>query len=588
MINGRRVDLLIVGDGASIHTRRHAEAMASAGRLSVVLAAFEGDPIEDVRTIRLGTTSPDRDYRYPLAIPGLARHIRRLRPRVVHAHYVSSYGLLTAAALRLAHPVGVRPPLVISAWGTDLLVTSRSNRAWAAATSVALRAANLITGDSIDLDAEARALAPNVERIRFVWGPPAALLEAPFSTGHQAVVARALVDGMRVDLVVRAFRAARAADPLLEDWRLAVVGDGPAELSIRDAAAGDPAVEFRGRISRFDMYNVLQASKVFINVPSSDATSAVMLESLALGNVPVVNDLPAYREWVDAEIGEVVSRDPTVAELAAAISRAARRDSDPNSIRDRVRPVAWETQVNKLIAAYRRLSPTSEVDANRILATYQRRTRSVNANRYSLTRPGNALALAQRQRLLLEALARRGIERLDDLDILEVGCGTGGELAGFVSAGADPRRLSGIDLREDAVAIARARLPAAHVIAGNGTSLPYPNRSFDLVYQATAFSSMRSPEMRALVASEMRRVVRPGGLIVSYDFAWNPGNRETVGIGTRELRRLFAGLPVEVHRVTLAPPLARWLGDRSERALQMVARFALLRSHRLAIFDVPR
>jgi hypothetical protein len=94
--------------------------------------------------------------------------------------------------------------------------------------------------------------------------------------------------------------------------------------------------------------------------------------------------------------------------------------------------------------------------------------------------------------------------------------------------------------------------------------------------------------MRARVAAEMRRVTRPDGLIVSYDFAWNPMNRDTVGIGTRDLRRLFPDLPMEIHRVTLIPPLARWLGDHSVRALRTAAAIAPLRSHRLAIIDVPR
>ena len=227
-------------------------------------------------------------------------------------------------------------------------------------------------------------------------------------------------------------------------------------------------------------------------------------------------------------------------------------------------------------------------DANRILGTYKRRAESVDPSRYSLARPGNAFAVEERRRLLRDALARRGIESLASQEILEVGCGIGGELALLVEAGADEGHLSGIDLREDAIAHARSRLPQASLVAGDATSLPYADRSFDLVYQATALSSMPSESMRSKVAAEMRRVVRLGGLIVSYDFAWNPTNRETIGIGNRELHRLFGGMPIETHRVTLVPPVARWLGDHSERALRIAARIAPLRSHRLAIIDVPR
>jgi ubiquinone/menaquinone biosynthesis C-methylase UbiE len=226
-------------------------------------------------------------------------------------------------------------------------------------------------------------------------------------------------------------------------------------------------------------------------------------------------------------------------------------------------------------------------DADRIRAAYERRAESVETGRYLPSRPGNALALAQREQVLDEAFARRGITGLHDLEILEVGCGTGGELSRFVARGADPRKLFGIDLRADAIDQALQRIPDAHLIAGDATHLPYPDQSFDLVYQATALSSMPSPAMRRQVAAEMLRVTRGGGFIVSYDFAWNPVNRDTVGIGTPELRRLFPELPIEIHRVTLVPPFARWLGDRSERALRLASTIRPLRTHRLAIIDVP-
>ena len=156
-----------------------------------------------------------------------------------------------------------------------------------------------------------------------------------------------------------------------------------------------------------------------------------------------------------------------------------------------------------------------------------------------------------------------------------------------MTRGADPSKLSGIDLRPDAIELAQQRLPGATLSTGDASSLPYPDGSFDLVYQAVALSSMPSPAMRKRVAAEMRRVARPGGLIVSYDFAWNPINRDTVGIGNRELRRLYPRMPMEIHRVTLIPPLARWVGDRSEHLLRVLAAIPPLRTHRLAIIDVP-
>jgi ubiquinone/menaquinone biosynthesis C-methylase UbiE len=205
-----------------------------------------------------------------------------------------------------------------------------------------------------------------------------------------------------------------------------------------------------------------------------------------------------------------------------------------------------------------------------------------------MRRPGNQIAAAERDGLLLAGLARRGVHGLSQLDILEVGCGSGSELARLALLGADPRKLHGIDLLEQSAEAARAAIPEATIAVGDASRLPYADSTFDLTYQATALSSMPSPGMRAEVAAEMCRVTRPGGLIVTYDFAWNPMNRDTVGITSRELRRLFPGSPVEIHRVTLLPPLGRWLGDRSIRLTRLAASVPFLKSHRLAFIDVER
>ena len=230
--------------------------------------------------------------------------------------------------------------------------------------------------------------------------------------------------------------------------------------------------------------------------------------------------------------------------------------------------------------------PEGTAETNRIKAAYERRRATIDPDRYSMRRPGNLVAVEERERILRSGLAQRGVSRLSDLSILEVGCGSGGELARFISLGADPRRLHGIDLLEESADVARSAIPEATIVVGDASRMPYPDATFDLVYQATALSSMPSPVMRAAVAAEMRRVTRSGGLIISYDFAWNPTNPDTVGITSGELRRLFPGLRMEIHRVTLMPPLGRWLGDRSLRITRLAAATPFLKSHRLAFIDV--
>jgi glycosyltransferase involved in cell wall biosynthesis len=346
-------ELLIVADGASIHTRRLLRALIERD-MRVEIAAFESAEVDGLVEHRLGNLPPDRDRRYLLGVPTLARVIRSRHPAIVHAHYVSSYGIMTALALRFASG----PKLVQTAWGTDLLVTARESRLRAGLAASALRAADLVTGDSIELERAAQRLAPGTPWMRFVFGPPAALLATEGPREPLMVSMRRLDPDMRVDLAVRAFLRAREAAPAaLAGWTLLVAGDGSQADRVREAAAGDAAIELVGRLDHATLHARLGRARLQVSVPTTDTTSAALLDGLAAGLVPVVSDLEGPREWVDESIGEIVPRDPSVVDVAGAIVRAAARNVPPDRIRDRVRAVTWEREIERLMAAYRSLLP---------------------------------------------------------------------------------------------------------------------------------------------------------------------------------------------------------------------------------------
>jgi glycosyltransferase involved in cell wall biosynthesis len=346
-----------VGDGLNIHVRRLATALAERG-LRVDLACFEGGPIQGVRIHRLGSMPPARDRRYLFAIPALARLIRRTRPGLVHASFVSSYGLMTALATTLVRPTGVRPPVVQSALGSDLLVAPGRSRIKKWLATLTLRRADLVTINSASLREVVERLAPKARTHRFVWGPERHLLESPRQPERLALSTRRMEPNMRVDLVVAAWRHARAMAPeVLEGWRLVVTHEGSQSARVHEAAADDPTIQFVGVLPYDELQRTLLRARIMISSPTSDATSAALMDAFAAGLVPVVNAIPGALEWVDGEVGEIVSRDPTTDELAAAIVRAAERPDDPDRARARAAGIVWEDEVPRLIAAYQTLHP---------------------------------------------------------------------------------------------------------------------------------------------------------------------------------------------------------------------------------------
>jgi len=190
-------------------------------------------------------------------------------------------------------------------------------------------------------------------------------------------------------------------------------------------------------------------------------------------------------------------------------------------------------------------------EADRILEELRRREREVPADFYSLDRPANLFLRHGQERALRKALEEIG--PLAGKRVLEVGCGSGNWLEMLEGAS-----LSGIELDPGRAASAAARFPDADIRSGDASHLPWTDDSFDLVLQSTVFSSILDTDMRRAVASEMLRVLAPGGAILWYDFfVNNPSNPNVRGVRRREIEALFPGCRVALRRVTLAPPLAR-------------------------------
>lgn len=228
----------------------------------------------------------------------------------------------------------------------------------------------------------------------------------------------------------------------------------------------------------------------------------------------------------------------------------------------------------------------SELD--RIRAAYARRRREGREARYTVFDRANLFRLLHLERALVEALAAERLTDLDTLRALDVGCGGGWWLRTLLRWGARPAHLAGIDLLPESVAAARGIHPELLIACGSAERLPFPDRTFDLVSQFTVFSSILDQPMRQRIAAEMLRVLRPGGVVLWYDFTVNPRNRDTRGIGRRELQALFPGCSARVRRVTLAPPLARRLAPRAWPLAVALESVPWLRTHLLATLTRER
>jgi len=234
-----------------------------------------------------------------------------------------------------------------------------------------------------------------------------------------------------------------------------------------------------------------------------------------------------------------------------------------------------------------RLETATTREEARLRSAYERRKLEIPKQRYSFFSAGNLLHIQERERRVLALLARHAQVPLEEMTILEVGCGTGFWLREFIKWGACPENLVGLDLLQDRIEECKRLCPSGvKVHCGNAARIDSPAESFDLVLQSTVFSSVLDISTRRQMANEMVRVLRRGGMIIWYDlFMNNPNNADVQGIDRSQIRALFPKCKITTSRITLAPPLARSLARQARTICDVLAGLRVLDTHLLAVIS---
>ena len=149
---------------------------------------------------------------------------------------------------------------------------------------------------------------------------------------------------------------------------------------------------------------------------------------------------------------------------------------------------------------------------------------------------------------------------------LDVGCGSGA-LTETALAEAEPESIEGVDTSEAFVAYAASRVtdPRASFAVADAQALDRPDAAYDAVASSLVLNFLPDP---ARGAAEMRRVVRPGGVVAGYvwDYAgemqlmrrfWDAAaeldpaaadldeGRRMAGCNPADLEALFSGAGLE-------------------------------------------
>lgn len=233
------------------------------------------------------------------------------------------------------------------------------------------------------------------------------------------------------------------------------------------------------------------------------------------------------------------------------------------------------------------MKPEPSTDEAQLVA--ERYERRLVSDRYSYLNPDVWQTVHERQRAMLKLFARLDWRELSTRRVLEVGCGSGGNLLELLRMGFAPRNLAGIELLPDRFAQAMQALPSGVMLMqGDAALVKLPDESEDIVLQSTVFSSLLDAPFQWRLAQLMWRWVRPGGGVLWYDLTVdNPRSSDVRGVPVSRIRELFPAARVQYQRVTLAAPVARRVCALHPSLYPVFNVLPLLRTHVLAWIEKP-
>jgi SAM-dependent methyltransferase len=227
-----------------------------------------------------------------------------------------------------------------------------------------------------------------------------------------------------------------------------------------------------------------------------------------------------------------------------------------------------------------------EREANEIRGRYYRRAAKDRSSLYCPLRPSNVLSFVEKYRHFCRVLNDHFGPHSAEKRYLEIGCGTGNNLLLLSTLGVPAEQLEGNDIFAPYMAVARKRFPDAVTLReGDFLDLDYADESYDCIVLSTVLSSILDPDFRARVVTKAHQLLRPGGIVLLYDFIFNnPWNRDVRAVSASSLKRIRPWRRTCFKRVTLCPPLARRL-DAFPRLIRMLSALKLLNTHLVGVLE---
>lgn len=295
--------ICLIADATSVHTQRWASYFVQQGD-DVHLITYES-PNTPIEGVELHVIKSLFKSLYLAFIPRHLRIyflVRKLNPDIIHAHFISKFGFHAAF-------LG-RRPVVMSAWGDDILIIPYWSKLLWYFTKISLKRADMIYAVSKDMAEKIKFnFGISYDHVEVVpFGVDTELFQPATKYKHESN-GRIVVFSNRNFLEVYSIETFINAIPLVieknENIHFVIKGTGPLEESLKELVSSlnlGEYVTFAGWTEYHDMPKYLHDCDIYVSTAISDGTPVSVLEAMACGKACIVTDVGGVGEWIENDV----------------------------------------------------------------------------------------------------------------------------------------------------------------------------------------------------------------------------------------------------------------------------------------------
>ncbi|MFM6927828.1 MAG: glycosyltransferase [Bdellovibrio sp.] len=344
--------ILLVSDAQSIHTKRWAEAFEAEGHI-VHVASFRAASIPGITVHQLPTLGLGK-LGYFLAVPKLKALFKTIAPDVVHAQYVTSYGFIAALAKI--------KPLVVTAWGTDILISPKQSRMIRWLASYALKHADHVTTVAEHMNSAALSLGASPEKLTAIPFGVDTNFFIPSRDRHpsaaiQIISTRNFAPVYNIETLIEALWILKTRNI---KFSASLIGKGPDKERLEGMIQKyslEKDITFKGHVAHSTLVDLLGNSDLFVTTSLSDGNNISLNEAMATGVFPIASDIPANTQWIEHGKNGFLFKVRNATELASCIESAVanpalRKSAEEYNLNLVKQKADWQSGVQKMKTIY--------------------------------------------------------------------------------------------------------------------------------------------------------------------------------------------------------------------------------------------